>query len=72
MDSIIITYGKPVIKMAHYHNPIFWACYGLREDAIVFDNGILYWTPIFARHSFSTNFENHAHEQKRTKVSYFK
>lgn len=36
MDSVIKMYGKPAIKMAHYHNPIFWACYGLREDAIVF------------------------------------
>lgn len=53
--------------MAHYHNPIFWACFGHRDDAIVFQNGIQYWVPRFDKYNFSTNFENHAHEQKRTK-----
>jgi len=35
-------------------------------DQIVNDKGIKYWVPLFDKWKFMTNFENHAHMQKRT------
>lgn len=52
------------IKMANYHNPIYWVCSNNQGEPV--RQTLTHWMPLFDKYRFMSVFENHEHALKKT------
>jgi len=60
----VATKYNDYIKMANYHNPIYWVCSVPRGNIVELTKE--YWMPLFDKYRFMSAFENHEHALKKT------